>query len=236
VKLLPKSRRGRLALAGGLLAALALAVWCDWYRPWEARYLGRPSAWWAEEVRSARARPPRAWWSPRAVSDWVGARLLGQPAPAPSQLAWGGAAAVPVLAELLRHEDYRVRRLACIGLGNKAAEAPEARRYLEQALGDADPLVRLVAHGCLGRSLDTAVPWLVELLALPDPEDRELGATHLALMGAKAREAVPALLPLTRDPEARVAEEARRAVYAIDPDALWAYDRGHPGAGPGGGE
>src|SRR5207237_359059 len=50
VRLLPKTRRGRLALAGGLLAALVLAGWCYDYRPWEARYQGRPTSWWAGEI------------------------------------------------------------------------------------------------------------------------------------------------------------------------------------------
>jgi hypothetical protein len=46
VKLLPASRRGRVLLAGGV-AALAAALAVDWYRPWEAHYLGRPTSWWA---------------------------------------------------------------------------------------------------------------------------------------------------------------------------------------------
>ena len=46
MRLLPQSRRGRVALAAGLAALLALG-WCEWYRPWEAHYKGRPTSWWA---------------------------------------------------------------------------------------------------------------------------------------------------------------------------------------------
>ena len=51
MRLLPKSRRGRVAVAVVLATALLLALgWCDWYRPWEARYRGRPASWWEREI------------------------------------------------------------------------------------------------------------------------------------------------------------------------------------------
>jgi HEAT repeat protein len=139
-----------------------------------------------------------------------------------------------VLAELVRHEDPYVRRHARLALGCTATRVSEARSYVERALGDADPAVRLTAHISLGRSVDTAVPWLVEMLASPDPDVRAAGALVLGLVRPDAREAVPALLALTRDPDARVAEEARRSVSYLDPAALAAYDREHPQAGRGG--
>src|SRR5215213_7030611 len=54
MRLLPKGRRGRAAVAAGLAALLALGGYLvlDEYRPWEQpRYHGRPVSWWADRVR-----------------------------------------------------------------------------------------------------------------------------------------------------------------------------------------
>src|SRR5262249_27785148 len=131
VKLLPRSRRGRTALAGGLVAALAFAVWCDWYRPWEAHYLGRPTSWWDREARewlnSAASAGPVALWVRRRPDtplwrEWLG-RVTGRPADTAINvdlreempLLRGDPAAVPVLAELLRDPDLKCRLIAAEG-------------------------------------------------------------------------------------------------------------------------
>jgi HEAT repeat protein len=82
-----------------------------------------------------------------------------------------------------------------------------------------------------------SIPVLSELLASPDAGNRVLATRCLqAVDRPGALPAVPALLPLLGDPDQGVREAAREALAAIDPDALAAYDRGHPGAAREGGD
>src|SRR5262249_21345135 len=151
VKLLPRSRRGRLALAGGLAVVVLALARCYEYRPWEAHYQGRPTSWWARDV-------------PRWVdtSDYFSARLPDSCAPPlpwekwqlrlgllrreqyheKFQLLRGDPAAVPVLVELLRWPDLVVRERAAVGLGDAGAGARPAVPALLAALGDQDVSVR----------------------------------------------------------------------------------------------
>jgi hypothetical protein len=164
VKLLPRSRRGKVALAGGLLAALLAAGTVDWWRPWEVRYKGRPSSWW--EARACELvmqldgggvfEPPTfgVWNFPRSgpwawlaragfpVEEWTGGEwplrgLLDDPA------------AAPVLIELLHSRHTKARRFAAFALGRVGrSAAPEAtadaRAALLAARDDADEDVRAV--------------------------------------------------------------------------------------------
>ena len=67
MKLLPRSRRGRVGVVSvGLLAVMTVAGWCDWYRPWEPHYLGHPARWWAAWVCDPEGREPR----PRVEELW----------------------------------------------------------------------------------------------------------------------------------------------------------------------
>src|SRR5262245_14005064 len=50
MRLLPRSRRGRAAVAVGLAALLAVYRYVFEYRPWEAHYRGRPMTWWAADI------------------------------------------------------------------------------------------------------------------------------------------------------------------------------------------
>jgi hypothetical protein len=80
-----------------------------------------------------------------------------------------------------------------------------------------------------------AVPVLAELLRWPDPVVRLRAAGGLWWFRGDARLATPALMAALGDPNDRVREAAREALRHTDPEALAAYDRDHPGAGPQGG-
>src|SRR2546421_7646860 len=108
MRLLPKSRRGRAAVAVGLAALLASGVYE--YRPWEAHYRGRPTSWWAAWVCDPEFREPR----PPAEKLWqeVRARVKGyRPTTTTvvSPLPPGDATAVPVLVELLEWPNAEAR-------------------------------------------------------------------------------------------------------------------------------
>ncbi len=115
MRLLPKTRGVRVALAVSATALAASWVWL--YRPWEAHYRGRPSSWWSERLAETPfglipARPTRT-----PVEEWVNRALapLGVRTGGNSsglELGDGGAEAVPVLAELLRDPNPQVREWA----------------------------------------------------------------------------------------------------------------------------
>jgi hypothetical protein len=73
-----------------------------------------------------------------------------------------------------------------------------------------------------------AVPVLAELLAR-DPRKHGLAIVYLGHLGAKARPAVPSILPLLKSPNSVMAGAALQAMRDIDPAALAVYDREHPG-------
>jgi hypothetical protein len=184
VKLLPTSRRGRVALAGGLLAALLGGYWYVFeYRPWEpAHYRLRPTSWWDREVQDwkaldfahpvpgpapswARLRPEPPW---RAWQRWV----TGRPGVINPRwddwdthmpLLTGDPAAVSVLSGLLRSPYSNSRLLAADGLRQVGPEARAAAPSLVALLRDDDAAVRDMARATL-RRIDP------ELLAAYDRE------------------------------------------------------------------
>jgi HEAT repeats len=136
-------------LAGSLLSPdVRWAVW-GWLRG-EAFYRGRPASYWREEARgwdrwvvaagyegapdggcfwcsTSWSRPPSPW------QEWLGidvARLVPS-RPANPPLLAGSPAAVPVLTELLRDRDPKVRHMAAQGLG---AVGQDARRVVPALL------------------------------------------------------------------------------------------------------
>src|SRR5262245_37046630 len=107
MKLLPKSRRGRVAVVRGLVGArLALYWYVFEYRPWEAHYLGRPTSWWAREYDEPYCPLPGRVGALGLLEEWlgrVGIRLPG--GPVDTRLLEGDPEAVPVLTELLRRPE-----------------------------------------------------------------------------------------------------------------------------------
>jgi hypothetical protein len=143
VRLLPKTRRGRLALAGGLLALLLGGYWFVFeYRPREAHYKGRPTSWWARECSRLEWGGSVSAWRYLSLSytpvppdgldgavweQWL--RQLGVPLPfrpVDERLLRGDPAAVPVLIELLRSPEDQSRTAGAYGLGRVGPAAREA--------------------------------------------------------------------------------------------------------------
>src|SRR5689334_17831640 len=124
---LPENRPFRVALAGGLalLAALFAFLLVAAYRPWEARYLGRPTSWWEEALareREALGLGPSEW------RQWVESPDPGPAGRAPhlEALREAGPEAVPLLSDLLESEDWGTRWLACLLLGRLGPAARPA--------------------------------------------------------------------------------------------------------------
>src|SRR5262245_50231760 len=122
----PKTRKGRTALT---IVALLVGVWTYTYRPWQAHYLGRPTAYWAGRLASDRNDRNKAWTS--QTKQWLDQVLvpLGIEwtfSPAVEKL-YDEPDAVPVLIELLSDTNPHVQARAARYLG-------ALRRPPEQAL------------------------------------------------------------------------------------------------------
>jgi HEAT repeat protein len=224
MKLLPKSRRGRLILAGGLLAALA-GLGGYWYvseyRPWEQpRYLGRPASWWDQQL--TRQLPVRGTgpWQPPPMSPWqqwlVRLGLLRPPLPAFVRLDQPDPGAVPVLTALLASNDAGTRAEAARILGRLGPPARPALRALLPCLEDQDAKVRKEAEEAVLRVVPgagpEALPVLTALLGSPDARTRARVAEILGHLGPPAR---PALLRCLEDQEAVVRRQAEEAVLRV---------------------
>src|SRR6266571_2743063 len=126
--------------------------------------------------------------------------------------------AVPALVEALRDPDAGVRRNAAWALGmiGEPAMGPD-RSPLASLLFDPDPGVREAAAMALGLTGDTqaGIELLLERMREPGtPSDsRRLAAA--ALGGIEARTAVPALIKLLQDRDARVRRWAVAALGEI---------------------
>src|SRR5437867_5222939 len=163
----------------------------------ESFYRGRPTTYWG---RALRDEDPTVQVETRKV------------------LKEGGAAAVPVLVELLREgrgsgsAAAEERWTAATLLGQIGPEARAAVPALIEALKDPDPHVRSVAVSALSEvdpKARDAIPALVELLKTDEPM-RAIQA--LARFGPEAREAVPVLTGLLKDRAADVRWNAARTL------------------------
>jgi HEAT repeat protein len=141
---------------------------------------------------------------------------------------------VPVLAGQLDSPDAEARGRAAERLRQIGAEARPAMPALRRALRDPDEEVRWCAAKALLEvdpgSYPDVVPTLVVLLGSRNDFQRAVAADRLGELGARARPGVPALLRRLGDPVSSVRGAARGALERIDPAALAAYDREHPGA------
>jgi hypothetical protein len=106
------------------------------------------------------------------------------------------------------------------------------RRAAPQPGAGAGPAAPAPGAEALFQGDPEAVPVLTELLAWPDPVDRQLAAFALERVGPRARKAAsPALLAQLKDPDPNVRAAARSALAKVNPAALQAYDAAHPRGG-----
>ncbi len=133
-----------------------------------------------------------------------------------------GAAALPLLIELLGWDEMSIAREAVSVLIDLAPDTDTAQPALIRALNSEDlPLARDAARalGALGGRASPSVPQLVKALSHPDPLVRLYTAEALAAIGPDAAAATPDLAKALRDPSPGVRWAAGEALAAIGPRA-----------------
>src|SRR5262249_10364390 len=125
--------------------------------------------------------------------------------------------------EALKDEAIPVRREAADALGAFGPAARPALPALTERLQDQDGEVSLAAAEAIA-SVDVmasaaTVQAYTQLVKRGGPSVRRTAIRHLQSLGAKARDAVPALVEARTGPDREVREAAARALKAIDPEA-----------------
>jgi outer membrane protein assembly factor BamB/HEAT repeat protein len=139
-----------------------------------------------------------------------------------------GPPAIPLLVELLRHDQVSFRRDAADALIDLAPDTESIQPALRQALKDEDSLVAgdsARALGALGPKASPSVPALVTTLSHEDPYVRVYAAEALATIGPKAGVATKDLARALDDPTPGVRWAAAEALASIGPAALSAVPR-----------
>jgi HEAT repeat protein len=124
-----------------------------------------------------------------------------------------------VIKLLADHSD-QVRRKAAWTLGQNAPGAAAAAPALVPALGDNDEDVRQAAADALARLGPPAVPFLVDALKGTNAQARAHAASALATLGPAAEKAVPALVPLLKDPDAGLRSQAIQPLTKVGKAAV----------------
>jgi HEAT repeat protein len=131
-----------------------------------------------------------------------------------------GDAALPAIADGLRHPSPRVRA-AVLRTISYAGRAAKLRAGVVARLRDPDPQVRLAAAGVLvaadPKRADAAVPVLAGLAFERNPSVRVEALADLRQLGPAARPAVPALLRRLRSGAGDTRLGAAEALKAADP-------------------
>jgi HEAT repeat protein len=201
----------RLLWTGLLLAVLVLSLlipgirWavCGWVRG-DAFYCGVPSFVWAARLQACRKNlfngiygvmdePPTPWCVQRA-EELLHVRMHGGLDP---RVLSEEPKAVPVLLDLLRHKDGKVRAAAAWYLGRLGPKANDAIPHLIPLLKDTDPEVKdraQYALSMMGKSAESALPDLLE--ALNNSEDRSFQHKVLGSFEGLAEESDAAVLAL----------------------------------------
>jgi outer membrane protein assembly factor BamB len=129
-----------------------------------------------------------------------------------------GPPAIPLLAELLRHETDSIRRSAANELVDLAPHTRSIQPALRRALTDADAMVAgdaARALGALGERASPSVDALVRTLSHEDPYVRIYAAEALASIGPRAAKATKALARALDDPFPGVRWAACEALAGI---------------------
>ena len=133
-----------------------------------------------------------------------------------------GPPAIPLLIELLRHEQISFRRFAADASIDLAPETDSMQPALRGALRDEDSMVAADAAralGALGQRASPSVPALVKALSHEEPHVRIYAAEALASIGPKAGVATNDLAKALRDPIPGVRWAAGEALAGIGPAA-----------------
>jgi HEAT repeat protein/outer membrane protein assembly factor BamB len=133
-----------------------------------------------------------------------------------------GPSAIPLLADLLRHEDDTIRRNAVDALIDLAPDTEWIQPALRRALRDEDAMVAgdaARALGALGKRASPSVGALVNTLSHEDPYVRVYAAEALASIGPNAAKAADALTEALGDPVPGVRWAACEALASIGPAA-----------------
>jgi outer membrane protein assembly factor BamB/HEAT repeat protein len=139
-----------------------------------------------------------------------------------------GPPAIPLLVELLRHEQVSFRRDAADALIDLAPETEWIQPALRRALRDEDSMVAgdaARALGALGPKASPSVRALVTTLSHEDPYVRVYAAEALATIGPKAGVATTDLARALDDPSPGVRWAAAEALASIGPAAQSAVPR-----------
>lgn len=133
-----------------------------------------------------------------------------------------GPPAIPLLVELLRHEQVSFRRFAADASIDLAPDTESIQPALRRALRDEDSMVAADAAralGALGHRASPSVPALVRALSHEEPHVRIYVAEALATIGPKASAATKALARALTDPIPGVRWAAGEALAGIGPAA-----------------
>jgi HEAT repeat protein len=190
-------------LAAGLLVEPTRVVWG--YLHGESFYHGRPTSYWRGALLD------------QAPAVHVATR---------SALKEGGVGAVPVLIELLATEQgpsyAEVRWTVAELLRDLGPEAAAATPALLAALQDPDPHVRHVVTAALGEIAPADKEVIAALVSRLRTGDRLSAVKALGHFAADAREAVPTLVELVKDPDTETRLTAVIILGEIGPDAALA--------------
>ncbi len=133
-----------------------------------------------------------------------------------------GPPAIPLLADLLRHDRGSIRRRAIDALIDLAPDTEKIQPAFRRALKDEDSLVARDAAralGALGKRASTSVSALVKALAHEETHVRIYAAEALASIGPKAGAATKDLARAVDDPIPGVRWAACEALASIGPGA-----------------
>jgi outer membrane protein assembly factor BamB len=139
-----------------------------------------------------------------------------------------GPPAIPLLVDLLQHEQVSIRRSAVSELVDLTPHTESIQPALRRALRDGDPTVAgdaTRALGALGKRASPSVDALVKTLSHADPYVRVYAAEALASIGPNAARATDALADALGDPVPGVRWAACEALAGIGPPAQSAVPR-----------
>ena len=137
-------------------------------------------------------------------------------------IRWIGPPAIPLLVELLRHDDVSFREFAADACIDLAPDTEPIQPALRRALRDEDSMVAgdaARALGALNKRASPSVPALVKALSHDEPHVRIYAAEALATIGPNASAATKHLAKALRDPVPGVRWAAAEALAGIGPAA-----------------